>query len=1117
MEKNHNFESVQMWEEDINIPTYETGKPNINPMFVEKRVYQGSSGKIYPFPVIDKVYDNKIEKKYRVVFLENKFLKIMLIPALGGRIQMAYDKTNDYHFVYYNKVIKPALIGIFGPWISGGVEFNWPLHHRPTSFGPLDYTLDFHNNGKKTVWISEIDKFSRMKGMIGFSLYPDKAYLEMTIKLYNRTPISQSFLWWANAAVHANDNYQFIFPPDVNYVFDHGRRDVSEFPIATDIYYKWDYSSGVDISYYKNIPVPTSYMVEESNFDFLGGYDHKKRAGILLVADHYTSPGKKLFTWGRYDFGEAWEKELTDDDGPYVELMLGAFSNNQPDFSWLEPYEEKSFTHYLLPFKSIGGIKNANQNIALNLTKINNEIMLGIYSSVQYRNLDVVVSYRDKIIYRAKINVDPYHIFYEKILDSDAIDSSILSVLISSKDGEYLLKYESINEENKKIKEPAREVLQPLYITTNEQLYLTGLHLEQYKHGTVDAEPYYREALKRDPNDTRNNTALGLLLYKRGEYSEAEKCFRNAIKILTQKNPNPYHGEAYYYLGLVLQMKEKYEEAYNAFYKSIWNGTLQDCGYFAIAQIESLNKNFKKALEFVNKSLCRNIKNNKARNLKATLLRKLLEHNSAITLVQEILNDDKLDFYALNEYYILLKETLKESDAINVLNDLIKKMRNALDNYIEISLDYASCGFYEEAIEFLLRLTCHKKDFNPLIYYYLGYYELKRKNKNQSLKYFDKASKIKPDYCFPSRLESISVLNKAILENPDDSKAYYYLGNLWYDKKGYKKAIRLWEKSITLDSNFPTVHRNLAIAYFNIVKDGDKAKKELEYAFELNQKDARILFELDLLYKKLNYTSEKRLETLEKHEDIVKERDDLYLELIKIYNSLGNFEKARQLLLTHRFHPWEAGEGNVGEQFIISQIGIARGYIKENEYEKAINALKETEKFPENLGEGKILGIKYSNVLYYLGLCYQELVDNAKANYYYKEASEGRIELEEAKFYNDQSPEMVFYQGLALSKLGLIDSSNSRFNQLINYGENQINKDPTIYFFALQIPELDIYNEDLKLRNEIHSRFLIALGNLGLNNYSIAEKEFNMILYLDSNHQLTMLYKNWISNLIKKG
>ena len=112
---------------------------------------------------------------------------------------------------------------------------------------------------------------------------------------------------------------------------------------------------------------------------------------------------------------------------------------------------------------------------------------------------------------------------------------------------------------------------------------------------------------------------------------------------------------------------------------------------------------------------------------------------------------------------------------------------------------------------------------------------------------------------------------------------------------------------------------------------------------------------------------------------------------------------------------------------------------------------------------------------------------------------------------------MVFYQGLALSKLGLIDSSNSRFNQLINYGENQINKDPTIYFFALQIPELDIYNEDLKLRNEIHSRFLIALGNLGLNNYSIAEKEFNMILYLDSNHQLTMLYKNWISNLIKKG
>ena len=249
---------VKVWEETVIIPTYGIGIPEKNPVFLEKRIYQGSSGSVYPYPVIEKILDEKTDKAWKAVFLENRYLKIMILPELGGRIQMAYDKTKQRHFIYYNSVIKPALVGLTGPWISGGIEFNWPQHHRPSTYEPVDHSIEENADGSKTVWCSEVERLFRTRGMTGFTLYPDKAYLEIKVSLYNRTPHPQTFLWWANPAVKVNDEYQSVFPPDVHAVFDHGKRDVSKYPVADGTYYKVDYSAGVDISRYKNIPVPTS-------------------------------------------------------------------------------------------------------------------------------------------------------------------------------------------------------------------------------------------------------------------------------------------------------------------------------------------------------------------------------------------------------------------------------------------------------------------------------------------------------------------------------------------------------------------------------------------------------------------------------------------------------------------------------------------------------------------------------------------------------------------------------------------------------------------------------------------------------------------------------------------
>ena len=257
-----------------------------------------------------------------------------------------------------------------GPWISGGIEFNWPQHHRPSTFLPVDYCIEEFPDGSVTVWMSEMEQMFHQKGMAGFTLRPGKAYLEIKGRLYNRTPMPQTFLWWANPAVAVNNHYQSVFPPDVNAVFDHGKRDVSTFPIATGTYYKMDYSAGVDISNYKNIPVPTSYMAIKSRFNFVGGYENDTRAGVLHVANHHVSPGKKQWTWGNGDFGQAWDRNLTDNNGPYIELMAGVYTDNQPDFSWLQPYEEKSFVQYFLPYRELGVVKNASKDLLLNIDEV---------------------------------------------------------------------------------------------------------------------------------------------------------------------------------------------------------------------------------------------------------------------------------------------------------------------------------------------------------------------------------------------------------------------------------------------------------------------------------------------------------------------------------------------------------------------------------------------------------------------------------------------------------------------------------------------------------------------------------------------------------------------------
>ena len=1103
---------VQVWEEKITIPTYGIGKPEKNPIFLENRVYQGSSGVVYPHPVIEKIHDDKEDKIYHALFLENRYLKIMILPELGGRIQMAYDKVRNRHFIYYNQVIKPALVGLTGPWVSGGIEFNWPQHHRPSTFDPIDYTIEEHSDGSKTVWVSEVERMFRTKGMAGFRLYPDKAYLEINAKLYNRTPFPQTFLWWANPAVKVNDDYQSVFPPDVNAVFDHGKRDVSEFPIAKGTYYKVDYSKGVDISRYKNIPVPTSYMAIKSKYDFMGGYEHDTKGGLLHVANHHVSPGKKQWTWGKGEFGFAWDRNLTDEDGPYIELMTGVFTDNQPDFSWIQPFEERTFTQYFMPYSELGVVKNATKDAFVNLEITGATIDIKLYTTAAYQRARVILLHHDEEIWSDYISISP-ETPYSTTITKELKQPEKLKVLLVSAAGNILVHYQPEARVSKDIPAAAKPALEPQAIASIEQLFLTGLHIEQYRHATFKATDYYQEALRREPGDVRCNNAMGLWLLKRAKFNEAEKYFNNAVQTLTERNPNPYDGEPYFNLGLCLSYLERYDEAFDAWYKCTWNAAWQDAAYLNLARIACRKNNLEEALDLVNKSLNRNYTSQVARHLKTIILRKLNRVAEALQLTEESLQLDKFSLGCIYEEHLLYQALSQKEKAEEKLQQVHKISRQNAHTYIEYALDYAHAGFYPEAVRLLACGINIPEEVYPMVYYFLGYVEEKNGDAKTALQYYQLASKTNPDYCFPNRIEEAIALQTAIARNPDDAKAPYYLGNFWYANRQYTEAVTAWELSRSLDPSFPTVHRNLALAYHNKRSDPSASLQSLEKAFSLDTTDARVLMELDQLYKKLNKPHSERLALLEQYIALTESRNDLYLERITLYNLLGNHAKALTLISSRKFHPWEGGEGKVVGQYLVCLLELAKAALAEGQAKQALNYLERAQTYPHNLGEGKLYGAQENDIFYLTGCALQLAGNIVDAKVYFEKATVGLSEPAQAIYYNDQQPDKIFYQGLAWNKLGYPEKAEAIFNRLISFGERHLHDTIKIDYFAVSLPDLLVFDQDLNLRNQIHCRYLVALGYLGLNHDHLqkAEENFDFVLTHDVNHLGAVVHRNMIT------
>ena len=268
-----------------------------------------------------------------------------------------------------------------------------------------------------------------------------------------------------------------------------------------------------------------------------------------------------------------------------------------------------------------------------------------------------------------------------------------------------------------------------------------------------------------------------------------------------------------------------------------------------------------------------------------------------------------------------------------------------------------------------------------------------------------------------------------------------------------------------------------------------------------------MLLELDQLYRRLGMPVRERADFLTRHRDTAFRRDDLYVEYVTLLNDLGRYGEAYDLILARRFHPWEGGEGKVTTQYAVALTQLARRALAAGDAAKAKELLQRALVVPPNLGEGKLEGAKDNDIYYYLGLAERALGNERAAAEYLERAAAGDEEPASAIYYNDQPADLILYEGLANLALGRKDRAAARFHKLISYGEKHYYDTVTVDYFAVSLPDLQLFDEDLSRRNRLHCEYLIALGSYGLGDRERAGRCFDAALQIDCSHQGAILHK----------
>jgi len=880
-------QQVRVWQDEIVLPTHEEGPPDINPPF---DLFKRRAFSTYPYTTRENLTHKRTERTWRTLNLENEYLKVVVLPDLGGRLYSCVDKSNDTEMFYANSSIKFAQVAYRGAWVALGIEFNFPVSHNWMTVSPVDFGMVQHNDGAGSIWVGNIDRSYGMLWRVTLTLRPGKSLLEQTVNLYNHDFVRHRYYWWNTCSVESWDDSRIIYP--MRYTASHGFTNVDTWPVD---------SAGFDLSLPKNHTRGfVSRFSHGSREPFMGVYHPRTEAGVVHFAFMDEVPGKKIWSWGWDERGRKWREALSDDHSSYLEVQAGLF-RNQETYSFLEPQQLLQFREYYMPVRKIGGFSRANQEAVVHVRRdpAHSALRVGVNVNEELSEGLLRILQEDQRIMEETLSLKPSGFFdrlFSALTDKFPYTVELWNgngqLLIAHTEGEYDLAADS----EIKIGQQESYSFPPPSLRSEADFTELG-KIDELNGKLLEAYILYREGIDLFPESLQLNKAAGRLAVQLKRYREATDLLSAARRRMDNDEEVLYYlGTAWWRLGKLDKACEAWESA------SIVPG-FRVPAQLQLARLWSQRGNWKRALKIVEK---------------------LLEE-APYTIESVLLgtNDDALWHHLAGDP----------------------------ERVLEIVTEYTAMGFHVEAFELLARRypdfdvysepgTALPQDY-PLVAYYRGY--CREKLGSPGGDDFEIASRQSARFVFPNRPETIQVLQSALKYNPEDATARLLLGALFLSGGQADMAIKEWNRARKINPHLPTLHRNLGFTQLIASSDPESALQTFKEGLEMDRGNLDIYLGIDQCMSLLDMAPDERVAVLKHYPNQEKMPAAVLLSLALALAKAGQFKEAENLFPGRDFIREEFGT-SVHDVYMEVQLQKALSHARTKNCDAALAAIR-------NLGE----------------------------------------------------------------------------------------------------------------------------------------------------------------------
>ncbi len=889
--------SVQVYKEKREIRTYPLREPDKNP-FISK--YLGSL-MFYPYPLKNNLSKKSQDVTYELFCVENDYIKLTVLPDLGGKVYSCVDKRTSHDIFYRNPVIKPQLIGATGAWTSGGVEFNFPNRgHRPSATEYTDTCFKEYEDGSASIVICDIDKISWNWFTVELRLYPTKSSIEQIVRMYNPKGHSDSYYLWTTSSELEKPGIEWRFPCLWHIEEDGGKK--KPWPLPEDGPFAGE---GVDLRFNDTMKPFTLPFASETLKDYMGVYYPGDGTNVVHVADFREVPGKKVWSWGQSLAAENWAQRLTDNGERYIELQSGMVET-QNQYNIIEAHNCVEVRKYWLHTNKIGPLCAASKDVVAAYKVEHDRLKFEFSGTDTFDDVEFTLQVGSKVEFSEIIRLSPKEPTQVELpMELFWMDYDISISLVQQ--GIVLLQ-ETIIDNDTALVMIAEEPYIPAD-ETRECVFAEARHLEKKRHYN-DALALYQELLEENPDYM-------------DVYIRMASCYlskrdpKGALEILDGVlEDNNEHIELLYTYGLALWGCGQRSTAVQYFYKVPISSSLFAAANYIISLhllgqnkcAESLYK-----LEYSSRY--------QGRHYKSTLLQAYIflitgrGEEAKATLVEHLENHP-IDYVAM----VLLDE-LEES---HTYRDLIlqrdENVYTVLDFFRELGDEQRSLALINQYKE--------RKHVSTLLGAYAHYYAGRIEHLVAAIEEMDL------DYVFPNHPVDLEILG-SIKDDSDQAKYLYSL--MQYRAENYEVATKLWWELVEKDFHYSALYRSLS--YYHLYR-----QKDYETAIEIartgvNKKPFNDSFYniLHLCYVNLGWRDEigklaEQIETLsEKTEPCVRV-------WIDILNYLGEHKRALEILenadLTFYEHDPEGLMPYI-KIYLDTYLGLVREALEKRDYDVA--------------------------------------------------------------------------------------------------------------------------------------------------------------------------------------